>query len=763
MGSLVHSAAALLYTPLLVLLFGASSGQELRETDAFCTADGCYAVYFQRKTFLDSWRACKIKGGNLATIKCKEDANIIKNLFSTLDLRNSRTKVQVWIGLQRQPRQCTSTHPLRGFSWTTGDQDTDYTNWQREYSPSVCSVSRCVVMGFSTQERSDNFKWQDGSCSVPVDGFLCHYAYKAMCPALGSEGAGNALYTTPFNLLSTILTHVPIATVATMPCPADIKEEQSALCLLKEDGSAGWSRHSPLCSAPPSSKNWCEQDNGGCEHFCRPAEAHFYCECTNGYKLADDGQSCELSDVCEGAPCEFECLAVLDSFRCACPEGHMLGPDEHSCLDVNECLQSPCEQQCVNTLGTFECRCQEGYHSNNEGGCEDVDECMTDPCEHACENTEGSHICHCHLGFAPLPDDPSQCQDTDECQIAGTCQQMCVNYEGGFECYCEEGYELMSDNYSCQKTDEQSPITPPFPWVTGQPGPGWDLVDYVWNPKQSHTVWPPEVKESKDWPPKVLESDVIWVTSTPQEEKLIDPALHPQTPKKGEEDKVIGGVDWLELGHEPDSELEGFSITNSTTSPATTSPSSVINQYEDGEETDVTFPFFSTSTTSEGAWDWWAGFTSASQKPQIPEDTVIDRITLTEPNTQTKEEQNSLGGNIQSSSTSLNPSENYVEITLSPDQAAPSLLTSSPRPPHEGSDIMEETEGEQSSRTWLLVGLLVPICIFIVVMVALCIVYCTRCAAEPHNKNAPDCYHWISGAHDKQGAANPSAGVKSNV
>lgn len=777
MGTLVSSAAALLLISLLALLFGVSSvlGQDLTERDALCNADGCFVVYFQRKTFLESWRACKNKGGNLATIKRKQDANTITTLFSSLDLRHSRTKVQVWIGLQRQPRQCTTTRPLRGFSWTTGDQDTEYTNWQREVSPSMCSVPRCVVMGYSTEEQNDNFKWLDGPCSVPVDGYLCHYAYKGMCPALWSEGAGNALYTTPFNLLSTLLTHVPFGSVATVPCPTGTKEEQSVLCLLKEDGSVGWSRDSPLCADPPLSHNWCDQNNGGCEHFCRPAGAHFYCECADGYQLRDNGQSCELSDVCEGAPCESECLPLSDGYRCACPEGYMLAPDERGCLDVDECLQSPCEQHCVNAPGTFECRCREGYLPDDEGGCEDIDECVNDPCEHACENTQGSHICHCHLGFSPLPEDPSRCQDTDECQIPGTCEQMCVNYDGGFECYCEEGYELMSDHYSCRKIgegDDQSA-------ATHRPGPVWDRVDYdIWNPQQSHTDWPPEVEQSLDWltdPPRVLDSDVIWVTSAPQEELPFDPALNPLNPQTEEHDKDIdnGGPDWLEWGQRFQSELGASPTIISTTPPPTTSSSTTGDWYEDDEEeTTTAFPFLPTSTISEGAWNWWAGLTPASQKPGNPEDSVTDHYMPTNSSyhNEAEEEKYPLRENSQFPEEELGEEEeNNVEITHSQDPAVPTQLIPSQPPPSEGGengdnlDSVQEDRGQKQSSTWLLVGLLVPICIFIVVMVALGIVYCTRCAVQPRNKNATDCYHWIAGAHDKQGAPNPSAGVKTHV
>lgn len=744
MGPLLSSAAGLLLTSLLALLLGASSvpGQELRETDALCNADGCFAVYFQRKTFLDSWRACKDKGGNLATVKHTEDANTIQTLFSTLDLRHSRTKVQVWIGLQRQPRQCTSTRPLRGFSWTTGDHDTEYTNWQREYSPNMCSVSRCVVMGFNTQEQSDNFKWLDGSCSVPVDGYLCHYAFKGMCPPLWGEGAGDALYTTPFNLLSTLLTHVPFGSVAAVPCPAGGQQEQSVLCLQKEDGSVGWSRDPPVCSEPPAPHNWCDEDNGGCEHFCKLTRDDFYCECADGYQLGNDGQTCELSDFCKGALCEFECLPVSDGHRCACPEGYMLAPDEHGCLDVDECLQSPCEQHCVNAPGSFECLCKDGYQHDEEGECEDVDECVNDPCEHACENTEGSHVCHCHLGYSPVPEDPSQCQDTDECQVLGTCEQMCVNYEGGFVCYCEEGYELMSDDYSCRKVDDPSAVTPPFSWVTHRSGPVWDPEDYDYDPEQSHTDWPPDVQQPLNWltdPPKAFDPSVIWVTSVPKEEPVYD-ALEPPTPETETDGTVTvdGGA-----------ELEVLSTAASSTSPLTTSTNT--HWYEDEEgDTTTAAPFLSTSTISEGAWNWWAGISTTHN-------------ILTDSTSQ--EEKPSPGDSVRFSEEDIRVEEgDYVEITYSQDSADLSQPTPSQPAPSEGRGSRDsEEEEQQQSSTSLLVGLLVPICIFIVVMVALGIVYCTRCAVQPRSKNTTDCYHWISGAHDKQGAANPPAGGKTHV
>ncbi|XP_076002901.1 CD248 molecule, endosialin a [Genypterus blacodes] len=742
---------------LLALLCGLSSvqTQDLRESDALCRTDGCLVVYFQRKTFLDSWRACKDKGGNLASVKSQEEADSIATLFSGVDLRHSRTKVQVWIGLQRQPRQCTTSKPLRGFSWTTGDQDTEFTNWQREDSPGLCSAPRCVVMSYSTSahEQDSNFKWLDGPCSVPVDGYLCHYDYRGMCPPLWSEGAGNALYTTPFNLLSTLLIHVPFGSVAVVPCPAGSKEEQSVLCMQKEDGSVGWSRMAPLCSDPPIAQNWCEQGNGGCEHYCRPTGAHVYCECEEGFQLRADGQSCEQLDTCLGAPCQFECMPLLDGYRCACPEGYMLAPDERGCLDVDECLQSPCEQLCVNSLGSFECQCREGYYLDEMGECEDVDECMSEPCENACENTLGSYICHCHLGYSPQPEDPSRCQDTDECQIPGTCEQMCVNYEGGFACYCEEGYELMTDHYSCRKmghADGQSAVTPPFLWVTHHPESEWDPQEpvYSWNQEQNPTDWPPEVDPSVDWLTDPLRADVIWVTNAPQEELDI-PTEEPEEEEEEEQYVEHGGVD-LEGG-----QVETSPTTLATThtptkslSPATTPDRYVVEDEEEEEEITTVISVLNTSTISEGAWN----FSTAS-----PADLVKEIPTA--PDHPEKEE------------------DQYVLLSKTPgkdvhvekgDKTSQNLSVTT-QPPSSKSETVDDMDSDQEDRgqkqgnTWLLVGLLVPICIFVVVMVALGIIYCTRCAVQPRNKNATDCYHWISGAHDKQVPPNPSVGVKTHV
>ncbi|XP_042562422.1 endosialin-like [Clupea harengus] len=650
---------------------GAQS-QELQEQDALCNGEGCYAVYFQRKTFRDSWRTCKEKGGNLATVKTAEEAELIHELLSSTEPRSQRVRLRLWIGLQRQPRQCSATRPLRGFTWTTGEQDTEYTNWQRDDLPSTCAAPRCVVMTHNTADKSrsnrDNFKWLDGSCALAVDGFLCRFAYRGMCSVLESEGGGPARYTTPFNLISTLLTHIPFGSMATLPCPEGTKEDQAILCMLKEDGTVAWSKEAPLCSDAP--ENSCEVENGGCEHLCLNADGYSYCACSAGYELEEDGQSCQQTDSCLGTQCEFHCEPTATGYRCTCPNGYLLAPDGKSCLDIDECKQQPCPQVCVNAPGTFECRCLEGYRADENGECVDVDECQEDSCEQLCINTPGSFECLCTDGYTQIPEDPVRCQDIDECQNLDSCQQICQNYMGGFDCHCEEGYELEDDYNTCrpmlEDTQTTSATVPTEPTANTM---GHVLPELSWSPRMP------------DWliDPTPLE----WLTELPN-------------------------LEWIptDLGWFTDSPSE----ESTTQAPYAVQPAQEILTQE------ILTPSF----------DFEVDVTSGTPL-QVADSDSVDSHT---------------------SPDNSSPRLREDEVFLS--EEAGDRVRASPSPPQDsppqGSAAENQPGGgkRKHDKSWLLVALLVPLCVFIVVMLALGIVYCTSCAVEPRSKGRKDCYRWFS-------------------
>ena len=119
---------------LTIYLAPGSQGQRLRETegdqpaaraqlaeeDAVCHQEGCYAVFLQKRPFREAGRSCRERGGTLATMHTREAAGVVHELLSAMETQGSRSRLRLWIGLHRPPRQCSTTRPLRGFVWVTG-------------------------------------------------------------------------------------------------------------------------------------------------------------------------------------------------------------------------------------------------------------------------------------------------------------------------------------------------------------------------------------------------------------------------------------------------------------------------------------------------------------------------------------------------------------------------------------------------------------------------------------------------------------------
>lgn len=119
---------------LAVFLVPGSRGQRLREQeaeqpaakaqlsqeDAVCHPQGCYAVFLQKKSFREAGRSCRERGGTLGTMHTEEAASVVHDLLSGVRSQGARTRLRLWIGLHRPPRQCSSTRALRGFVWVTG-------------------------------------------------------------------------------------------------------------------------------------------------------------------------------------------------------------------------------------------------------------------------------------------------------------------------------------------------------------------------------------------------------------------------------------------------------------------------------------------------------------------------------------------------------------------------------------------------------------------------------------------------------------------
>lgn len=574
------------------------------------------------------------------------------------------------------------------FYFPTGDQDGQYTNWLREETPGTCAAPRCVAMTVHTyesaRESGDNFRWLDGSCALALDGYVCQYNYKGMCPPLENEGGGPAIYTTPFHLVSSLLTHIPYGTVAALPCPAaspdpDAPAEQTVLCMERDDETVGWSRDAPLCSsdAAPDNQDWCSGDHG-CEQHCQSTDTDYYCYCSEGFILDEGGYSCKpdplsqtdppdlssdssgptdqprINQACVEMGCEYDCVETPRGIRCICPPGYQMGPDGRKCSDVDECQQHPCPQLCVNTPGTFHCACDPGYQPDDEGECEDVDECLDEgTCEGICENTVGSFSCLCNHGYER--GSGGECVDLDECTGESPCQQQCLNYMGGYQCYCDNGYDLQLDGLTCLPSPDD----------------------------EEYSTLTPDPSDSAHMP----NHDIPWSTSfTPDPNFEADPDFD---------------ADWL------------------TEAP-------------DGLSLDV-----SPAPGSDNHLNHWDALSPRQYHTVLPPtqkgNTGNEIYNEAEVNTGVREVGGEVGvdtANGSGAGTGTGEMEGTGVGAAGDARSRAELGAGS-------------TAGKRKhDKSWLLVALLVPLCVFLVVMLALGIVYCTSCAVDK-SLSFSHCYRWI--------------------
>jgi hypothetical protein len=79
--------------------------------------------------------------------------------------------------------------------------------------------------------------------------------------------------------------------------------------------------------------NGCDANHDVCEHTCHNSNDSFYCTCTSGYRLADNGRTCyEIDECSEGLSlCNQLCNNIVSSYYCTCFDGFQLSNDNHTC------------------------------------------------------------------------------------------------------------------------------------------------------------------------------------------------------------------------------------------------------------------------------------------------------------------------------------------------------------------------------------------------------------------------------------------------
>ncbi|KAK7482987.1 hypothetical protein BaRGS_00025764, partial [Batillaria attramentaria] len=194
--------------------------------------------------------------------------------------------------------------------------------------------------------------------------------------------------------------------------------------------------------------------DGVCSQQCYNFVGGFACYCHNGYRLSDDGRTCDpCPPMRYGPDCQLTCTCggrgrgCHPVRGCVCEDGWTGVYCEE---DVDECSQIPSvcggDQLCTNTRGSYTCSCLDGYRLNLTDTCEDIDECEEDSVLNTCDSLEqcmnvpGSFYCECSGGYRRAN---NTCADIDECASnKNDCEQICVNVPGTYNCGCYYGYRL---------------------------------------------------------------------------------------------------------------------------------------------------------------------------------------------------------------------------------------------------------------------------------------------------------------------------------
>ncbi|KAI5933127.1 endosialin [Manis javanica] len=722
------------------------------EPRASCGPGSCYALFPRRRTFLEAWRACRELGGDLATPRTPEEARRVDSLVGA-----GPASRLLWIGLQRQARQCQLQRPLRGFTWTTGDQDTAFTNWAQPATGGPCPAQRCAAL-----EASGEHRWLEGSCTLAVDGYLCQFGFEGSCPALPNEAgqAGPAVYTTPFHLVSMEFEWLPFGSVAAVPCQAG--REVSLLCIKQPEGGVGWSRAGPLCPG-----TGCGLDNGGCEHECvEEVDGHVSCHCTEGFQLAADGRSCE--DPCAHAPCEQQCEpGGPRGYSCHCRLGFRPAEDDpHRCVDTDECqIAGVCQQMCVNYVGGFECYCSEGHELEADGI----------SCSPA--GAVGARASQ-DLGDELLDAGEDE-EDEEEAWEA---------FDGGWT-------EMPRIPWmeATQSSDFGLAYRPSFP-EEGEPQ--MPYLDPTWPPPLSAPRVPYHSSVLSVTRPLVVSATRPTLPSAqppiiPAVRPPLDsaphapmiPAMHPVLPPDPQFSMISPNYPDLPSAHQP----HIISATRPARTPAHQPPviSAKYPELFPAHQSPM-FPdtlVADTQTTTHLppiAHHTPLVTTSSAHQPPVTQDVPVLKTQATHlPITSTVQPP------LTSTSKSPVPPALQVPVPTATQPLAPPIplppqrptnqtsLTShshphskAPQVPREGApdpklapwlpsaaptSLGEASLAGHSQRDdrWLLVALLVPTCIFLVVLLALGIVYCTRCGPHAPNKRVTDCYRWVTHAGSK--------------
>ncbi|XP_013925143.1 PREDICTED: endosialin-like [Thamnophis sirtalis] len=406
--------------------------------------------------------------------------------------------------------------------------------------------------------------------------------------------------------------------------------------------------------------------------------------------------SASAASWCEGdnGGCQQLCLDEGSGYACECHAGYLLLPDGHSCAANDPCRRRPCQ---------FDCVAEE-------------------------DGTDG-YSCRCPAGYE-LASDGHQCEDLDEC-LDAPCEHQCENTEGSFLCRCHLGFSPSEEEPGqCVDTDEcQIPGVCQQMCVNYVGGfecyctEGFDLeADGI-------SCSPVDALDGPDATPPEAWHDPFHIRFTTREaDDLSEPPVRFSLFRDGE------------AGSSSDSAASFLSVPDRLVFPPPV-PATAAPEFDSAWDSRVS-PL-EQSFSSPGHPEVLHSTPEASDPPPATSDVGSLPLGVTGTLLPTSE--------VPAEPLTTPPSDEKAEDPVVGGVRAPLLPTSAAPSPASG-----EGRPRKDDR-WLLVALLVPISVFLVIMLALGIVYCTRCGAQVKSRSVTQCYRWVINTSEKTAPTSSSS------
>ncbi|KAK5885762.1 hypothetical protein CesoFtcFv8_016867 [Champsocephalus esox] len=176
---------------VLLQLIGSLAGLSEAEHETLCTSNACFTLHMNEVLFDKAVQNCDHNGGYVMTVRDREEEDVLRLLLSRIQRKSQDRASTFWIGLKLHKKDCVlPDKTLKGFKWVSGEEDSNYSNWEADEVKCLCKE------GYDLDDDGFTCRLKDvcgvGTCEhqcVTTESGLCQFecfndigSFRCTCP-----------------------------------------------------------------------------------------------------------------------------------------------------------------------------------------------------------------------------------------------------------------------------------------------------------------------------------------------------------------------------------------------------------------------------------------------------------------------------------------------------------------------------------------------------------------------------------------------------